>query len=53
MSNTPGTTWQDHVDWDSVNRRGFMTDDDFWNAVAEAEGLDYWEIADGDPIDWL
>lgn len=53
MSNpTDQGTWQDHVDWDAVERRG-LTEDDFWFAVADANGLDYGDIADGDIVDWL
>lgn len=54
MNKEPSTTtWHDHVDWDAVERRGGMTEDDFWHAVADAEGLDYSDIADGDIVDWL
>jgi hypothetical protein len=30
-----------------------LTDDDFWEAVAESRGCDPSEIADGDPEEWL
>ena len=40
--------WMDLVDWD-----GRVTEDDVWEAIAEANGLDYSEIADGDIVDWV
>jgi hypothetical protein len=48
--NTPTTkkAWQDFVDWDSP-----LTEDAFWQAVADANDLDYSEIADGDIAEWL
>lgn len=40
--------WQDHIDWDSR-----VTEEDVWQAIADANDLDYSEIADGDLVDWL
>lgn len=40
--------WQDLIDWD---RR--VTEEDVWQAIADANDLDYSEIADGDLVDWL
>ncbi len=40
--------WQELIDWDKP-----VTEDDVWEAIAEANGLDYSEIADGDLVDWL
>jgi len=45
---TPTQNWHDLVDWDQP-----VSEDDVWNAIAEANGLDYSEIADGDLVDWL
>jgi hypothetical protein len=48
--NTPTTkkAWQDFVDWESP-----LTEDVFWQAVSDANDLDYSEIADGDIAEWL
>ncbi len=32
---------------------GSYTEDDLWDAIAEAAGLDASEIADGDLAEWL
>jgi len=40
--------WQDHHDPDAP-----LTEDSLWQAIADAEGLDYSEIADGDLVEWL
>ncbi len=32
---------------------GNYTEDDVWEAIAEANGMDYSEIADGDIAEWL
>lgn len=32
---------------------GDFTEDDLWEAIAEANGLDVSEIADGDLVEWL
>lgn len=32
---------------------GNYTEDDVWEAIAEANGMDYSEIADGDLAEWL
>ena len=32
---------------------GVYTEDDVWEAIAEAHGLGYSEIADGDLAEWL
>ena len=44
---TRKATWQDCHD--GVN----FTEESVWQAIADAEGLDYSEIADGDLVDWL
>jgi hypothetical protein len=41
-------SWQDFHD----PRRPF-TEESVWQAIADAEGLDYNEIADGDLTEWL
>ena len=46
-------TWQDHVDWESVERTGRLNEEDDWQAIADSEDLDYNEIADGDLAEWL
>ena len=40
--------WQDFHDEDAP-----LTEDSLWQAIADAEGLDYSEIADGDLVEWL
>jgi len=47
MGKTRKATWQDHHDGAS------FTEESVWQAIADAEGLDYSEIADGDLVDWL
>jgi hypothetical protein len=42
------TTWQEMHDPDAP-----ITEDSLWQAIADAEGLDYNEIADGDLVEWL
>ena len=32
---------------------GNYTEDDLWEAIAELNGMDYSEIADGDLTEWL
>jgi hypothetical protein len=32
---------------------GNFTEEDLWEAIAEANGVDYSEIADGDLAEWL
>ena len=32
---------------------GIYNEDDVWEAIAEANGMDYSEIADGDLAEWL
>lgn len=32
---------------------GNFTEEELWEAIAEANGFDYDEIADGDLVDWL
>ena len=32
---------------------GLFTEDDLWQAIADANGVDVSEIADGDLVDWL
>ena len=32
---------------------GQFSEDDLWQAIADANGVDYSEIADGDLVDWL
>jgi hypothetical protein len=46
-------SYLNHIDWDAVDHRGFLQEDEVWDAIAEAEGLEYSEIADGDILDWL
>lgn len=48
MSNPSHKAWHDLIDWEHP-----VTEDDVWAAIAEANGLDYSEIADGDLVDWL
>ena len=59
--NTPTTiqmeVWsmniESHIDWDRVDSQGFLDEDTFWDAVSDMTGMDYDEIADGDPLEWL
>lgn len=38
---------------DFLPEDGNFTEDDLWEAIAEANGVDYSEIADGDLVEWL
>ena len=40
--------WQDFLDEDTP-----MTEANVWQAIADANDLDYNEIADGDLFEWL
>ena len=42
------TGWMDFVDWEAP-----VSEDDLWEAIAEANGVEYDEIADGDLIDFI
>lgn len=44
----PKKTWHDFIDEDAP-----LTEDSLWQAIADAEGVDYSEIADGDLAEWL
>ena len=47
MGKTRKATWQDHHDGAT------FTEESVWQAIADAEGLDYSDIADGDLAEWL
>jgi len=36
-----------------IETKGTFSEDDLWDAIAEANGLEYSEVADGDLADWL
>lgn len=38
---------------DFLPEDGKFTEEDLWEAIAEANGVDYSEIADGDLAEWL
>jgi len=40
-------TWHDH------HGDGPLTEESVWQAIADANGLDYEDIADGDITEWL
>lgn len=46
-------TWWEHLPEDIQEGTAPLTEDDFWQAVADANDLDVSEIADGDVIEWL
>jgi hypothetical protein len=39
--------------WDFLPEDEPLTEESLWQAIADAEGVDYSEIADGDLADWL
>lgn len=41
-------TWWDFIDEDAP-----LTEESVWQAIADANDLDYSEIADGDIFEWL
>lgn len=38
---------------DFLPEEGGFTEEDLWEAIAEANDVDYSEIADGDLVEWL
>ena len=46
-------TWEDFVDWEAVEAHGGLVEDELWQAIADANDLDYNEIADGDILEWI
>ena len=42
-----------NIDMDMTRRSVHDIEQDVWEAIAEANGLDYSEIADGDLLEWL
>lgn len=45
--------WWDYLSEEIQQGSVMLTEDDFWQAVADAFDLDISEIADGDPMEWL
>ena len=39
--------------WDYLDEDAPLTEESVWQAIADAEGVDYSEIADGDLAEWL
>lgn len=39
--------------WDFIDENAPLTEDAVWQAIADANDLDYSEIADGDLFEWL
>ena len=46
-------SWMKHVDWDKVDEQGGLDEETFWDAVAEDLDLDYSEVADRDPLEFM
>jgi hypothetical protein len=46
-------SWMKHVDWDEVEEKGGLDEETFWDAVAEDLDLDYSEVADRDPLEFM
>jgi hypothetical protein len=46
-------TWWNYLPEDIQKGKAPLTDEVFWQAVADANDLDVSEIADGDVFDWL
>ena len=44
----PVKTWHDYLDDDAP-----LTEESVWQAIADANGVDYSEVADGDLAEWL
>jgi hypothetical protein len=42
-----------NIDMDMTRRSIHDIEQEVWEAIAEANGLDYSEIADGDLLEWL
>jgi hypothetical protein len=47
-NNKENRNWQSFLDEDAP-----MTEENVWQAIADANDLDYNEIADGDLFEWL
>lgn len=39
--------------WDFLDEDTPLTEETLWQAIADAEGVDYSEVADGDIAEWL
>jgi hypothetical protein len=46
-------SWMKCVDWDKVDEQGGLDEETFWDAVAEDLDLDYSEVADRDPLEFM
>jgi hypothetical protein len=46
--NEPTGNWRDYLSDDEP-----LTEESLWQAIADANGVDYSEIADGDLVEWL
>jgi hypothetical protein len=42
-----------NIDMDMTRRPIYDIEQDVWQAIADANGLDYEDIADGDLAEWL
>jgi dephospho-CoA kinase len=42
-----------NIDMDMTRRSIYDIEQEVWEAIAEANGLDYEDIADGDLTEWL
>ena len=48
MTREPRRTWHDYIDDDEP-----LTEESVWQAIADANGVDYSDVADGDLADYL
>ena len=45
--------WMQCIDWDKVDEKGQLDEGELWEAVAESLDVDYDEVADRDPFEFL
>ena len=48
MTCEPKRTWHDYIDENAP-----LTEESVWQAIADANGVDYCDVADGDLADYL
>jgi len=48
-----GSPVDDYIDWDDVDDRGRLTEENFWQAVADMHDGEVNEFSDRDPMEFI
>ncbi len=48
-----GSPVDDYIDWDAVDDRGRLTEENFWQAVADMHDGEVNEFSDRDPFEFI